>query len=588
MLIQRRSPPPVPLALAHLPPALCAVLLNRGIADPASLDLSLAGLLRYHDLPGIDAAALRIAEAVTRGESMLIVGDFDADGATATALCVRALRAMGAAEVFFTLPDRQRHGYGLTAAVLHDWLAEDAAHRAPGLVITVDNGIAALDGVRAAQALGAAVVITDHHLPGTVLPQAEAIVNPNLAGSRFGSPALAGVGVAFYVLAAVREALNSAGWFAARARPNLAQWLDLVAGSTVADVVSLDDNNRRLVAQGLTRIRAMTALPGILALFAVAGKDPRQARSVDLGFIVGPRLNAAGRLEHMRLGVECLLCDEPAQAHQLARRLDEVNRARRAIEQDMLSRLPATALPAPGAPPPRPVDPAEWVVFDPSFHHGVIGIVAGRLKDRWQRPVFVFAPEDPALPEGWLKASGRSISGVHLRDVLVDMATRAPGLIPQFGGHAMAAGLRLPFAHLAEFRQQFAAVLAPKADRLPESATVWSDGELTPEDFSIAFAETLDRTLPWGTDCPEPIFDGVFEVLESQPIKEGAHLRLRLQPLFPAGTSQRLPHPLAAVWFGVGAGAPAGQYWRIAYRLNLNHFRGQTQLQLQVLTAQTA
>lgn len=587
MLIQRRSPPPVPSALAHLPPALGAVLLNRGITDPASLDLSLAGLLRYHDLPGIDTAAAQIAEAVVRGDSILIVGDFDADGATATALCVRALRAMGAAEVYFTLPDRQRHGYGLTAAVLHDWLAEDAAHRVPGLILTVDNGIAALDGVRAAQALGAAVVITDHHLPGAVLPEAEAIVNPNLAGSRFGSPALAGVGVAFYVLAAVREVLTTRGWFAERPRPNLAQWLDLVAVGTVADVVSLDDNNRRLVAQGLARIRAMTALPGILALFAVAGKDPRQARSVDLGFIVGPRLNAAGRLEHMRLGVECLLSDEPAQAHQLARRLDEVNRARRAIEQEMLARLPATALPAAGAPP-RPDDPAEWVVFDPSFHQGVIGIVAGRLKDRWQRPVFVFAPEDPAMPEGWLKASGRSISGVHLRDVLVEISTRAPGLIPQFGGHAMAAGLRLPFAQLAEFRRQFAAVLAPKADRLPEAATVWSDGELTPDGFSIAFAEALDRALPWGTDCPEPVFDGVFEVLALQPIKEGAHLRLQLQPLFPAGTPQRLPHPLAAVWFGVGASAPTGKYWRIAYRLNLNHFRGQTQVQLQVLTAQTA
>lgn len=587
MLIQRRSPLPVPSALAHLPPALCAVLLNRGITDPASLDLSLGGLLRYHELPGIDAAAQRIAEAVRRGDSILIVGDFDADGATATALCVRALRAMGAAEVHFTLPDRQRHGYGLSAAVLHDWLVEDEAHRVPGLIITVDNGIAAHEGVKAAQALCAAVVITDHHLPGAVLPEAEAIVNPNLAGSRFGSRALAGVGVAFYVLAAVREALGGAGWFAARPRPKLAQWLDLVAVGTVADVVALDDNNRRLVAQGLARIREMNALPGILALFAVAGKDPRQARSVDLGFIVGPRLNAAGRLEHMRLGVECLLCDDPAQAHRLARELDEVNHARRAIEQEMLARLPATALPAAGAPP-RPDDPAEWVVFDPSFHQGVIGIVAGRLKDRWQRPVFVFAPEDPALPEGWLKASGRSISGVHLRDLLVDIATRAPGLIPQFGGHAMAAGLRLPFAHLAEFRQQFAAVLAPKADRLPEAATVWSDGELTPEAFTIAFAEMLDHALPWGTDCPEPVFDGVFEVLESQPMKEGAHLRLRLQPLFPAGTEQCLPHPLAAVWFGVGAGAPAGKFWRIAYRLNLNHFRGQTGLQLQIITAQTA
>ena len=583
--IQRRSQQPVPPDLAHLPQACARVLQHRGITDPAALDLSLDGLLSYHDLPGIAAAAQVIAEALMCGESILIVGDFDADGATATALCVRALKAMGAPAVHFTLPDRQRHGYGLSAAVLDDWLTE--GHDAPGLVITVDNGIAAFDGVRAAQALGARVVITDHHLPGAELPAAAAIVNPNLPESAFGSRALAGVGVAFYVLAAVREALDAAGWFVERERPNLAQWLDLVAVGTVADVVSLDDNNRRLVAQGVKRIRAMRAVPGILALFAIAGKDPRQARSIDLGFVVGPRLNAAGRIEHMRLGVECLLCDDPIVARQLARRLDEVNRARRAIEQEMLERFapPPSSLPETGT---RPAAPADWIVFDPTFHHGVIGIVAGRLKDRWQRPVFVFAPEDPAAPEGWLKASGRSIPGVHLRDVLVAIDTGAPGLIAQFGGHAMAAGLRLHHQHLPAFRAQFAAVMAPKLDALPESATVWSDGELAPADFCVPFAEALDALLPWGTDCPEPVFDGVFEVLEATPLKDGAHLKLQLKPLFPAGRAAGTMLPLSAVWFGVGAGAPPGKYWHAAYRLSLNHYRGQTSLQLVLMAAQAA
>lgn len=581
----RHVPPPTPPALAHLPPACAAVLLNRGITDPAALDLSLDGLLRYHDLPGIDGAAAAIAQAVMRAHPILIVGDFDADGATATALCVRALRAMGAVEVQFTLPDRQRHGYGLSAAVLDDWLAE--GHSPPGLVVTVDNGIAAFDGVRAAKALGATVVITDHHLPGSTLPDANAIVNPNLLDSAFASAALAGVGVAFYVLAAVREALTVAGWFADRPRPNLAQWLDLVAVGTVADVVPLDDNNRRLVAKGMARIRGLSAVPGILALFAVAEKDPRQARSVDLGFVVGPRLNAAGRLEHMRLGVECLLCDDPVTARQLARRLDEVNKNRRAIEQDMLQRF-ARPLPMIAGHSPRPERPVDWVIYDPSFHPGVIGIVAGRLKDRWQRPVFVFAPEDAAVPTGWLKASGRSIAGVHLRDVLVEIATRAPGLIAQFGGHAMAAGLRLRHEQLAEFSALFATVLAPKAASFPESATVWSDGALDASAFTVEFAQSLDALLPWGTDCPEPVFDGVFEVVDTQPLKDGAHLKLTLKPLFPLGSAASPTRTLSAVWFGVGDQAPLGKYWRVAYRLNLNHFRGQIHLQLMVVTAQAA
>jgi single-stranded-DNA-specific exonuclease len=385
--IVRRAVPIIPAEMAAFNPNLAAILVNRGITTPQQLDASLNYLLPTDQLPGIDAAAILIAAAIQAQDHILIVGDFDADGATATALCVRGLQAMGAQHVAYTLPDRLRHGYGLSPAVLKDWLAQ--ADAAPNLVMTVDNGISAFAGVAAAHALGARVVITDHHLPGDALPPACAIVNPNLPGSCFASKALAGVGVAFYVLAAVREKLTALGWFtSSQPRPNLAQWLDLVALGTVADVVALDDNNRRFVSQGLSRIRALQSVPGISALFAVAGKDPRHATSQDLGFMVGPRLNAAGRLLDMRIGVACLLADDPAEARRLALMLNEINQDRRAIEQEMLYRLQKSGQSA-GVNElniPRPAHPADWVLFDATFHQGVIGIVAGRLKERWQRP----------------------------------------------------------------------------------------------------------------------------------------------------------------------------------------------------------
>lgn len=578
-------------------PRLAQVLVHRGILATRQLDLGLAHLLPPADLPGTAAAAELIAAAVQADHSILIVGDFDADGATATALCLRALRAFGASRVDFILPDRQRHGYGLSPALLTDWLTQ--ADAPPQLLITVDNGIAAHAGVAAAQALGAQVVITDHHLPGTELPSAEAIVNPNLAGSAFASPSMAGVGVAFYVLAAVRDVLTRNGWFSdGRPRPNLAQWLDLVAVGTVADVVSLDDNNRRLVAQGLDRIRTGQCVLGISALFAVAGKDPRQATSMDLGFVIGPRLNAAGRLEDMRIGVACLMADDPAEARRLAIDLDRINQDRRAVEQEMLASLgPEVRIGALSSTDmPRPDDPTDWVIFNASFHQGVIGIVAGRLKERWQRPVFVFAPEDPDAgdaPEARLKGSGRSMPGVHLRDVLVAMATANPELMCAFGGHAMAAGVSIEQRQLGRFRTLFAQEMAHHQARLPERAVILSDGALGPEELSLDFAETLLSCTPWGTDCPEPIFDNLFEVLERQSMSGGKHWRLKLRlrtsaqkNLVPAEATDRTT--FTAVWFGIGDRLPANRYLHLAYRLNINHFRGQQSLQLVVVTGLVA
>lgn len=568
---------------------LAEILVSRGIVAPAQIDPDLKLLLPPSDMPGIEAAANLLADAVRNNARILVVGDFDADGATATALCVRALRAMGAKQVEYALPDRQRHGYGLSPALLNDWIAE--AEAPPDVILTVDNGVAAFAGVAAALALDATVIITDHHLPGDTLPPAQAIVNPNLIGSRFTSKAIAGVGVAFYVMAALRERLSALHWFTADiARPNLARWLDLVAVGTVADVVSLDDNNRRLVAQGLARIQAQQCVPGLSALFAVAGKDPRYASSTDLGFVVGPRLNAAGRLENMRIGVDCLLADDPITARQYAMTLNEINLERRALEQEMLFSLKkqgtSTGLNELNLP--RPDDPTHWVIFDDSFHQGVIGIVAGRLKERWQRPVFVFAPEDNEAPRAKLKASGRSIPGVHLRDVLVSMATAAPDLMHAFGGHAMAAGLSLSFDQLDTFRRLFALEMAKHQPRLPDHAVVHSDGPLSTRELTEDFADQLHTRIPWGTDCPEPIFDNRFEVLERIPLKEGRHWRLRLRLLQPEQTTPGINTDFAAVWFGIGDQIPQGKYWHLAYRVDINRFRGQQTLQLMIVSGTTA
>ncbi|MFA7522984.1 MAG: single-stranded-DNA-specific exonuclease RecJ [Halothiobacillaceae bacterium] len=577
--IRRRPEPGAVPALGQLNRRLARVLASRGIRDASQLDHGLAAILPPAGLPDLEQGAALVADAVQRGQAILVVGDFDADGATATALCLRALTAMGASTVNFLIPDRQRHGYGLSPALLQEY--GQGHGKVPSLILTVDNGVSAHAGVAAAKALGSVVVVTDHHLPGETLPPADAIVNPNCPGATFGSPALAGVGVAFYLLAAVRAELDRRGWFARRERPNLANWLDLVALGTVADVVDLDDNNRRLVAQGLARIRAHQCAPGILALFAAAGRDPREAQSRDLGFAIGPRLNAAGRLENMRLGVECLLADDPADARRLASELDRINRERRSVERDMLD-IVATdlerALGGQGDVPPMQAN--DWVRFDPGFHPGVIGIVAGRLKTRWVRPVFVFAPAEVDSDGQLLKGSGRSIPGIHLRDLLAEIDARHPDLITGFGGHAMAAGLSLGADRLEAFRQAFAEVIARFAERLPDGREVLTDGPLAPEDFQLDFVEALDQHGPWGTGFPEPLFDNLFEVIDKTALKDGKHWRLNVRPEGAADA-----RPLEAIWFNTPDPLPPGRLWQIAYRPVIDTFRGQRRLKLFVETA---
>ncbi len=574
--IARRPEPAIPGALAHLNPSLARVLAARGIREAAQLDQRLAAILPPTGLPDLDVAARLVADAVTNGERILIVGDFDADGATATALCRRALAAMGAEQVDYLIPDRQRHGYGLSPALLEDIATP------PDLLLTVDNGISAHEGVSAARALDARVVVTDHHLPGETLPEADAIVNPNRADADFPSGALAGVGVAFYLLAAVRAELERRGWFDTRARPNLAAWLDLVALGTIADVVELDDNNRRLVAQGLARIRARQCAPGISALFAVAGRDPREAQASDLGFAIGPRLNAAGRLEDMRLGVECLVTDDPAEAHRKARELDRINRERRDVEGHMLDTVAADLERALGGQGDHvPSDAGEWVRFDPGFHPGVIGIVAGRLKTRWMRPVFVLAPAQvDGEDDGMLKGSGRSIPGIHLRDLLVEIDAAHPGLLAGFGGHAMAAGLSLAASRLEDFRAAFARVVARHADRLPEGRTVETDGPLSAGDLTLDFVASLEAHGPWGTGFPEPVFDNHFEVVERTALKDGKHWRLSLRPV-----DAPEARPVDAIWFRAPNPLPPGRHWHVAYRPVADSFRGRKRLKLFVETA---
>ncbi|HXG28201.1 MAG TPA: single-stranded-DNA-specific exonuclease RecJ [Nevskiales bacterium] len=548
--IQRRSPQAADELPAGLHPVLRRVYLNRGIGTAADTDLSLSRLLPFHTLKGIDQAVELLCEALRRQWHVCVIGDYDADGATSTALVVSLLRQFGLAQVSYLVPDRFRYGYGLTPEIV-----ALARLRRPDLLITVDNGIASVEGVAAARAAGMRVLITDHHLPGKVLPQADAIVNPNQPGCDFPSKALAGVGVAFYLMSALRARLRADGQGQG---PSLVGWLDLVALGTVADVVSLDHNNRILVEQGLRRLRAGRARPGIQALLRVAGRDVTLATSSDLGYAVAPRLNAAGRLDDMGIGIECLLSDDEDRALQQARRLDQLNRERRALQQqmqegalaDLAGQLDAGEL------------PVGLCVYDPQWHQGVTGPVAGRLKEHYHRPVVAFAPAEPGL----LKGSGRSVAGFHLRDALDAIATRNPGLITKFGGHAMAAGLSLETARLDEFRHAFDREARRWLDASALDGVIESDGELAPAEISLALAEALLGAGPWGQGFPEPLFDGAFEVLERRIVGE-RHLKLHLRPL--AGGA-----PLAGIAFGSVAGAEPGQRIRAAYRLGINDYAG--------------
>ncbi len=554
----RRRPSGDPDALPQqLPPVLRRVLAARGVGAEA-LALELKDLMPPQALLGIDTAAELLADAIAQQRAIVVAGDYDADGATGTALAVLGLRALGAATVHYVVPDRFRMGYGLSPA-----LAELAAATGADVLVTVDNGISSLVGVAHARALGLQVVVTDHHLAGVALPAADAIVNPNQPGCAFPSKHLAGVGVMFYVLLALRACLRARGAFSAGAEPNLSEFLDLVAVGTVADVVRLDHNNRVLVEQGLRRIRAGRARPGIEALLQVAGREPARLSAQDLGFVLGPRINAAGRLDDIRTGIECLIAPDMSTAMPLARALDQFNRSRREIEAQMSE--DALELLAD--------DESVGVsLFQEDWHEGVVGIVAGRIKERLHRPVFAFARAQEA---GMLKGSGRSIPGLHLRDVLVAIDAQAPGLIERFGGHAMAAGLSLREAALAEFRQRFDQTCRQLLDADSLQHCLDTDGELAASELSLETARMLESAGPWGQGFPEPLFEGDFEVVESRPVgADGAHIKYRLR----AG-NQTLP---AIDFNGAERQVSRGRV-RLAYVAAVNRYQGRESLDLRIV-----
>lgn len=499
----------------NVPPVLARVYAARGVADAGELDRSLARMLPPQHLDGADRAAARVAAAIMAGESILVVGDFDADGATSVALAVSLLRALGAARVAFLVPNRFEFGYGLSPEIV-----ALAVRRDPQLLITVDNGVSSIAGVEAANRAGIDVVVTDHHLPGRELPAAYAIVNPNLADSAFPSRNLAGVGVIYYLLGLVRAALRSEGWFESRPEPNLADWLDLVALGTVADVVPLDRNNRILVYQGVQRMRAGRCRPGVQALAEVAGRRLARLTEQDLGFALGPRLNAAGRLEDMTLGIRCLLADSLGEARELARALDELNLARRELEQVMVrdaELIVAHHEVAAG-------DRFGVCVYDPGWHQGVVGLVAGRLRERIDRPVIAFADAGAVAPDE-LKGSARSVPQLHVRDALDAIAVRYPGMLVKFGGHAMAAGLSIKRVHYERFARAFDAEVQRLLPAAALQRRIETDGSLDDAELTLATARLLKESGPWGQGFPEPSFHDEFDLV-SQRVVGQAHLKL--------------------------------------------------------------
>ena len=579
----RDVPPRAAFALeqAGVHPLLARLFAARGVRSADELDDGLARLLPPSALKGSAEAAVLLADAISKGQRLCIVADYDCDGATACAVALRGLVMLGAApaSVGYVVPDRAVHGYGLTPAIVDlamqsHFAPGGAGDASPGVLVTVDNGIASLAGVAHARALGLQVLVTDHHLPalapdgGVALPDATVIVNPSQPGCSFPSKALAGVGVVFYVLLALRAELRRRGIFEAASQPRLDALLDLVALGTVADVVRLDDNNRRLVAQGLKRIRSGRMQAGVAALFVAAGRQPARAASFDFGFALGPRINAAGRLSDMTLGIECLCTDDAERAAQLAQQLDAINRERRVVEADMRSQaeLLLDALmaqqPAPDQAPPA------LVIFDAAFHEGVVGIVAGRLKDRLHRPTFVLARGQ----DGLLKGSGRSIPGFHLRDALDLVSKRHPGLLLRFGGHAMAAGCTLTEADWPQFAQALTQVAAEGLTPEALSRCLATDGPLALEHFNLATVARLDAEV-WGQGFEAPLFCDEVDVLQQRLVGE-KHLKLRLRH---AGQLRD------AIWFGQTEPLPARV--RLAYRLNVDQYQGQQRLQMVVEAA---
>lgn len=581
--IKRHAQSAAPLANIH--PVLSTIYQSRGVQSADELDYELKGLLPYHDLHDIDKAAKIIADAITSQQRILIVGDFDADGATSTALGIRALRQFGALEPCYLVPNRFEYGYGLTPEIV-----EVARYMQPQLLITVDNGISSIAGVKAAKDYGINVVVTDHHLAADELPQADAIVNPNQPACSFPSKAACGCAVIFYVMTAVRTELRQRGWFANRAEPNMAQFLDLLALASVADVVPLDKNNRIFVDQGLKRIRAGKAIVGITALLKVGGKSAAQLVASDLGFAIGPRLNAAGRLDDMSTGIECLLTDNEHLAYQYAEELNSLNEERKNIERGMqqqalnwlnsqhLNQLTEKSTQ-------DSENPWGQCLYDADWHQGVIGILASRIKDKLHRPVIAFANAE--LPEGLsaeqqkeqqeIKGSARSIPGLHIRDALDILAKRRPDILTKFGGHAMAAGLSLKLKHYPQFQLEFDKICRElmTADQLNQ--VILSDGELQKEDFNLNLAAMLRYAGPWGQMFPEPIFDGVFNII-NQRIVGSNHLKLMLGI---PGSEQYID----AIAFNISLDDWPDESCtsiQCAYQLDINEFRGVQSVQLMI------
>jgi single-stranded-DNA-specific exonuclease len=542
----------------------------RGVLRDSDIETGLEQLPKP-DMKGMAEACILLADAIQNHKRLLIIGDFDCDGATSTTVGLLGLRALGAVHVDYLVPNRFEYGYGLTPEIV-----AVAAERQPDLIITVDNGISSIEGVAAAATLGIPVLVTDHHLPGDTLPAAVAIVNPNQHGCPFPVKSLAGVGVMFYVLLALRSELRQRGWFsAARLEPNLAELLDLVALGTVADVVPLEQTNRVLVTQGLRRIRAGRCRPGIRALLRIAGKEVSRLVAADMGFALGPRLNAAGRLDDISLGIRCLLTDDEDVALSLAAELDDLNRERRSIEQSMqddamrvLAHLQLDASNIPNG----------ICLYDPTWHQGVVGILASRIKDRYHRPVIAFADAD----DHEMKGSARSIPGLHLRDALDLLAKRNPGLLNKFGGHAMAAGLSLAKADYPRFEIAFDAIVAELTSEEQLTAAVYSDGELQPQDFSIEHAELLRSAGPWGQNFPEPKFHGRFRLVQQRIVGQ-RHLKMVLAPLCDSGSfSEQI---IDAIAFNIDTALWPNQQVdqvEVVYKLDSNLFRERLSVQLLV------
>lgn len=543
----KQRPSTAGIELSGIEPTLARLYAARGVTHVDELDYALGRLLPIGSLPGVEQAVDLLLRH--RERRILVVGDFDADGATSTALMLRCLREFGFADTGYLVPNRFDFGYGLTPE-----LVEVAIRQEPSLIVTVDNGISSVAGVRAARAAGIDVLVTDHHLPPAELPDAEVIVNPNLAGSEFSSRNLAGVGVAFYVMAALGRRLDSEGLDGAARVP--ARYLDLVALGTVADVVPLDHNNRVLVQQGIARIRAARTLPGIHALAVVGGRELGRMTSSDLGFAIGPRLNAAGRLTDMSVGIECLLTDDPDAARALAAELDRINRDRRDIEATMRDQAFAAVDEY------RPRDlPSCVVLYDENWHAGVVGLIAARVRERCHRPCIAFARER----EGVLKGSARSIPGVHMRDLLEAIDGGNPGLIGKFGGHAMAAGLSVGEANYADFAAAAERTMLARHGSADLSGAIVTDGTLPGEALCLKFAETLRAAGPWGAGFPEPVFHGDFAIEDRRVVGE-RHLKLKLR----ADGCQR---PIDGIAFNQAADGIRGQV-RLAYRLDVNEYRG--------------